>query len=264
MRGGDQRGFFHAGGAVVGIRLSRNAKPCGNTGPVSVDNSGDFDGTFTMAVGTSIDPTTNVNALVVTNSTPADSFVTLNLNGEISNLDASGQNFAALRLENGWNYEINIGTTGVLVGNGDALVATAIANSLSISNAGTVTARGQGGGSEGGRAVFVAQGGTPDAKVAGAVTLLNTGTLELLVTHSRPGGAHRGGRSDQCDQRVSVQRRRAGRRHRPILGGTDGMRLISGTSVVVTNTALIEAAAGDGVQAVVDGTTGAADDHQRR
>jgi hypothetical protein len=232
--------------------------PAESTGPVSVDNSGDFDGTFTMAVGTSIDPTTNVDALLVTNSTPADSFVTLNLNGEISNLDASNQNFAAVRLENGWSYEINIGATGVLVGNGDALVATAIANSLSISNAGTMTARGQGGGSDGGRAVFVAQGGTPDAKVAGAVTLNNTGTLESLAT-TLPGQAVHIAASGAINVTNAYQY--SGDAPVPdtgrILGGTDGMRLISGTSVVVTNTALIEAAAGDGVQAVVDGTTGA-------
>ena len=201
---------------------------------MSIDDSGDFDGTFTMAVGTSIDPTTNVDALVVTNSTPADSFVTLNLNGEISNLYASGQNFAALRLEDGWTYQVNIGTTGVLVGNGDALVATAVANSLTISNAGTVTARGEGAATAARSSLPKVERRMPRSRVrcrcqTPAHWIADDYSSGQAV-HIAAAGAINVTNAYQYSGDVPVAD--TGR----ILGGTEGMRLVSGTSIVVSST----------------------------
>jgi len=233
--------------------------PASINGSVTINNTGglgNYNGTFTMDEGTSIAPAANVNALTI-NGTTALGFVTLNIDGSIINHDALNQNFDALRLVNGWNYEVNIGTAGVLVGNDDALVVTAIANNVTVNNEGTLTARGQAGGANGGEAIIIAQGGTQDAKVAGSATIHNTGTLESLGTTLGGQAIHAaavGALTVTNDYRYEDDERveDTGR----ILGGTEGMRLVSGTSVTVTNKAYIQAASGDGVQAVVDGTTG--------
>lgn len=234
------------------------APPANSTGQVTINNDADVSGTFIMDKGTSIALDDNANALVISNSSPTASFVALTLNGSIENLDAANQAFDAVVLQNGYDYKVTIGEDGAITGNDDGITVSALANSLVVENHGSVIARGQAGGNDAGIGLLVAAGATPKSKVDGSVTVDNKGRFEALTTTL-------GGPAIHVAAQGAVEIKNAyvlDDDRKPVdgtgimFGGTNGIEIVSGTSVLISNKGFIRASAGDGVQAYVDGTEG--------
>ena len=220
-------------GGTFGTTITGTAGSSTSVGVVGITNNGDFNGTVTVNANTAI--VNNASGarpgLVIENSSPSDSTVSVIVNGKIQTNDGNAD---AIRLVNGYNYTVTIGSTGLVHGGDDGIVVTAATGLVTITNNGTVEVTGtSGSGTNLSDGVLIASGGTPGSHISGAATVTNSGTVSgFTAGDPENGGA---GLSVSANGAINITNSADGNLNAANAGGNYGIFAHGSSTVDITN-----------------------------